>query len=181
MSALQDVLDFWFAPDHVELWYEKNDLFDAAVARHLSQHHEAARRGVYDAWRELPRGSLALVILLDQVPRNIFRGQARAFATDPQARAVVGHALDRGYHRILTEQECKLLYMPLEHSEDLLDQELCCRLMAALSQEPEFLSYAERHREIIRRFGRFPHRNAALGRPTTDAEADFLKEPMSSF
>ena len=181
MSALEEVLAFWFAPDHIAKWYVKETPFDEAVRRHLGRHHEAACRGVYDGWRELPRGCLALVVLLDQVPRNIYRDQARAFASDPQARAVTHLALARGYHHALVQRQRALLYMPLEHSETLSDQQLCCQLMAKISEEPKFLLSAEQHRDIVQRFGRFPHRNAALGRETTPEEAEFLREPNSSF
>ncbi len=181
MSDIDQVLDFWFAPGHEDKWFKKSAEFDRAVAAALAHHYEAARQGRYDGWLESPRGCLALCILLDQVPRNLFRNDARAFATDAKARAVTFAAIERNFDRGLSQTERSFLYVTLEHSEDLADQPRCCALMAELDEDPEWLSYAERHREIIERFGRFPHRNQALGRATTPEEAAFLEEPNSSF
>ena len=181
MNSPEDVLGLWFAPGNESKWFEKDEAFDRAIETALLPLHEKAAAGALDAWLEDERGCLALCILLDQVPRNVFRGQARAFATDAQARAVTHHVIERGFGRSMTQSERSFFLMPLEHSEDLADQELCCRLMAELSDHPDWLTYAERHREIIARFGRFPHRNEALGRVTTAEEATFLMEPNSSF
>ncbi len=181
MNSPEDVLGLWFAPGNEAKWFEKDEAFDRAIETALFPLHEMAAAGELDAWLEDERGSLALCILLDQVPRNVFRGQARAFATDEKARAVTHHAIDRGFGQTMSQHERCFFLMPLEHSEDLADQDLCCRLMAELSDEPDWLKSAERHRYIIARFGRFPHRNEALGRTTTAEEAAFLKEPDSSF
>lgn len=175
-----EVLDFWFAAANQPRWFVRDPAFDAEVVARLGLLHERAAAGEFDSWGEDPRGALALVLLLDQVPRNAFRGQARAFASDPHARAITVRAVDRGFDRVLAEAERVFLYLPLEHSESLADQERCCALMAALSA-PIWLDFAERHRAIIARFGRFPHRNAVLGRPSTDEEIAFLAEPGSSF
>ena len=181
MNSPEDVLGLWFAPGNEAKWFEKDEAFDQAIKGALLPLYERAAAGDLDAWLEDERGCLALCILLDQVPRNLFRGLARAFATDEKARAVTYHVIERGLGQSMTQYERCFLLMPLEHSEDLADQELCCRLMAELGDEPDWLTYAERHREIIARFGRFPHRNEALGRETTAEEAAFLKEPNSSF
>ncbi|HMB76943.1 MAG TPA: DUF924 family protein [Kiloniellaceae bacterium] len=181
MSAIESVLAFWFRPAHREKWFVKDAAFDAAVATELSAAFQAARRGDLSAWRGSPEGCLALCILLDQVPRNLFRGSAEAFAADAQARAITRHAVAEGYDRGLTQEQRLFLYMPLEHSEALADQEDCCRLMAALDEDPGWHDFALKHRDIVARFGRFPHRNAALGRPSTPEEARFLTEPGSSF
>lgn len=181
MSDIDDILAFWFRPAHRELWFVQDAAFDAAVAAELSAPHAAARRGDLAAWQESPEGCLALCILLDQAPRNLFRGRAEAFACDPAARAVTRHALRAGYDRCLTQVRRLFLYLPLEHSEDMADQAACCRLMAQLDEDPSWYDYALRHRDIVARFGRFPHRNAALGRANTPEEERFLAEPGSAF
>lgn len=175
------VLDFWFAEGREQQWFVRDEAFDRQTAETLGALHEQAVRGTLDGWAAEPRGALALTILLDQVPRNIHRGSARAFAADAKARAVCRAALAAGHDAALaSEAERTFLYLPLQHSEDLADQELSVALFGKLS-DPTARRYAERHREIIERFGRFPHRNPALGRATTEAEAAFLQEPDSSF
>ncbi|MFI5023246.1 MAG: DUF924 family protein [Alphaproteobacteria bacterium] len=187
-----DVLAFWFAaapgaPGYGrmrEVWFKKDPTFDDEVRRVLARPHEAARAGASDGWASTGRGALALVILLDQVPRNIFRGEARAYACDGKARGVAEAAIARGYDRALLPAERLFLYLPFEHSEVPADQERALELFAALEAFLEtggVMKVVRRHAEIIRRFGRFPHRNAALGRATTPEEAEFLEEPESSF
>ncbi|WP_338089144.1 DUF924 family protein [Nannocystis pusilla] len=140
-----------------------------------------AASGALDGWGAAPRGALALVILLDQFPRNMFRGTPEAFASDAKAREVANAALDAGHEHALTQEERLFLYLPLEHSEELADQERCVELMRALDETPMWLDYAVRHRDVIARFGRFPHRNAVLGRESTAEECEFLMQPGSSF
>lgn len=182
MSALQDILGFWFSEGRRDQWFAKSEVFDAEVRRALLPHLQAALAGKYESWRREPQGCLALVLLLDQVPRNVYRDTPRAFANDPAARAVTRQALAEGFDRALaTTDERMFLYLPLEHSEDLKDQQDCVRLVAQMEGAAEFLSYAERHRDIIARFGRFPHRNAILGRESTEEELEFLKQPNSAF
>ncbi|MEQ8355103.1 MAG: DUF924 family protein [Kiloniellaceae bacterium] len=181
MSAIEEVLGFWFAEGRQAQWFEGGAAFDAECRRALLPHLEAQQAGRYAAWRREPRGCLATCLLLDQLPRNIYRATPRAFAHDAAARALTRHALKEGFDRALRDVERVFLYLPLEHSEDLKDQRDCVRLIAGLKDGGEFLSYAERHLEVIRRFGRFPHRNAILGRDSTEAELAFLKEPNSSF
>jgi uncharacterized protein (DUF924 family) len=191
-SAPPDVLSFWFAaPPESEAygrarkqWFEKDVAFDAAVAECLGPLHDEAAAGKLDGWATGPRGALALVILLDQVPRNIFRGVARAFMSDEKARSIAETAIARGFDGTLLPVERMFLYLPFEHSEAIADQLRSLELSAALGAFPETqdcLQFARRHHEIIRRFGRFPHRNAALGRATTPEEAAFLAEPNSNF
>jgi uncharacterized protein (DUF924 family) len=182
----RDVLDFWFgaapyAPR--EVWFERNHDFDRACAAFAEEQARAAA-GAYDGWAASPEGALALVLLLDQFPRNLFRGSARAYASDEKARRTAKRAIAAGQDALLPPVQRLFLYLPLEHSETLADQEECCRLTAALTELPqhaELVRYAERHREIVARFGRFPHRNAVLGRETTPEEAAFLTEPDSSY
>lgn len=176
-----DVLEFWFSDAARPRWWVKDPEFDRLVATRLGSAHEAAFRGDLDAWKRTPEGALALVLVLDQVPRNIFRGQARSFAADPLARAVTREAIAAGFDARLPDDEHRVfLYLPLEHSEEIADQDECCRLMGRLSPS-RWLDYAERHRTIVARFGRFPHRNAMLGRESTAEELAFLEEPGSSF
>jgi uncharacterized protein (DUF924 family) len=188
----QAVLDFWFgAPDspdygqpHKE-WFRKDAAFDARLRERFGMLIEAGRAGELDAWSATPCGTLALVILLDQFSRNCHRGHALAFAGDEKAltlaRQLVATGADRQlptrYHRVFA-------YMPFEHSESADAQRESLRLFGELAHEPgcaEFHDYALRHANVIERFGRYPHRNEVLGRPSTDAERAFLREPGSSF
>jgi len=177
----QPILDFWFAPGRERQWFKCDDAFDGAIRRTLGADYERAARGALDTWRAWPEGCVALCILLDQVPRNLFRGEARAFATDEMARAVTHHALAAGFDGELPATQRLFLYLPLEHCESLAEQETCVRLFEDLGGDPDWAAYARAHRDIVARFGRFPHRNAALGRATTDEEAAFLAQPGSSF
>ena len=187
----QAVLAFWFGSEtdsdygaRQDRWFRADAMFDRTVCDHCAALHEHAASGRLDGWAATPRGSLALVILLDQVPRNIFRGTPRAYATDPQARARADAAIAAGFDRALPPVPRWFLYLPFEHSETLDDQRRSVALFESLPEHPEraaALRSVHRHCEIIERFGRFPHRNAILGRRTTDEEAAFLKEPNSSF
>ena len=177
----EQVLGFWFALGMKERWFVKDPAFDQEVCAALGALFERAVAGALDAWGESGRGALALVILLDQAPRNLFRDDPRAFAADAKALAVTHRALDLGLDRELSQVERVFLYLPLEHCEDLEGQALCCRLMAGLAENPGWLDFAEQHHAIIARFGRFPHRNKVLGRQSTPEELAFLEEPDSSF
>jgi uncharacterized protein (DUF924 family) len=185
-ARMTAVLEFWFGADPTRPrreWFERSDAFDRACADFAADAAQAAA-GAYDGWAATPEGALALVLLLDQLPRNLHRGSARAYAGDAKARAVARAALEAGHDRALAPAQRLFLYLPFEHSEDAADQALSCRLFAAMTEHPnhaENVRYAERHREIVERFGRFPHRNAALGRTTTPEEAAFLTEPDSAF
>ena len=173
-----EVLHFWF-DGHPEDWFAKNPPFDAQIrARFLARHEEAAV-GQLAQWAEEAASCLALVIVLDQFPRNMFRGEARAFATDPLALAAARVILERGWNKQMTQAQQLFAFLPFEHSESLADQNLACELMKDFGEEQ--LRYALRHREIIERFGRFPHRNRVLGRESTAAEIEFLKQPGSGF
>lgn len=171
MSDANDIVAFWqqAGPSH---WFSKDTAFDARFRKRFLTLHERAAAGDLDAWLCDAESTLALLLLLDQFPRNAFRGSARTYATDAKARAVAAHAIEAG-HDLRIEPELRLFcYLPFAHSEDLVDQERSVALMRTLGAEP--LEHAEGHRDIIRRFGRFPHRNALLGRTTTSAEQAFL-------
>jgi len=172
------VLRFWFGLDEHQ-WWHKDAGFDALVReRFLPLHEDLAMREGFIA--TTPREALAAVIALDQFPRNMFRGDPRTYATDAQARRIVRAALLSGFDRVLPPIQRLFLYLPLQHSEDVPDQELACALVAAVGDQ-DWLDHAEAHRRIVARFGRFPHRNAILGRPATRTEQAFLREPGSSF
>jgi uncharacterized protein (DUF924 family) len=172
IASPSDILTFWrdAGPDR---WFNKNESFDQEILSRFLATYEAAAAGTLGAWEATPEGALALVIVLDQFPRNMFRGSARAFAADPLARAVANRALARGFDRGLTLADRQFFYLPYEHSEALADQERCCDLFRATG-DADLVKWAELHADIIRRFGRFPHRNAALGRATTTEEQAFL-------
>lgn len=170
----QDVLHFWRAAGP-EQWFKKSARFDEAVRLKFEPVHHAAARGEYDAWAETAAGALALLILLDQFPRNLYRGSAHAYATDPKARAIARAAVARDFHREVEPILAQFFILPFEHSEDLADQDEGLRLAAELG-DADTAKWCAIHRDIIARFGRFPHRNASLGRETTPAEQAFLDE-----
>jgi uncharacterized protein (DUF924 family) len=172
------VLAFWFEETAPIWWFRKDDRFDAAVAARLAPAFGEAAAGRLDGWQGWPEGCLALCLLLDQVPRNLFRGDARAFATDAKALRIARHAVANGFDLAVRSEERRLFfYLPYEHSEDLVDQRQCLDLVRGrVRSVPQVLPFAQAHLDIIERFGRFPHRNAALGRETTAAEAAFLEE-----
>lgn len=177
MTAIKtaaDVLAFWkeAGPDK---WYKKDETFDRAIRDNFIGTYEAAAAGGLSAWQNAPDSALALVIVLDQFPRNMFRGSARAFAADALAREVADAAISHGFDRQVDRDLRAFFYLPFMHSEKLADQDYCVELCRALGDENN-LKYAGIHADIIRRFGRFPHRNAVLGRDTTSEERAFLDE-----
>lgn len=186
----RDVLDFWFCERVQKLCFERDDAFDAEIRTRFGEAVAEAQKGGFECWRGTPEGALALLILLDQMPRNIYRGSPQAFASDARGLAVATQMVDAGFDRGLTFTQKRFTYLPFEHSEDRAVQKRALALFGALAVEcaPENnveaavqLLYAARHAEIIFRFGRYPHRNACLGRKSTPEEEAFLKEPNSSF
>jgi uncharacterized protein (DUF924 family) len=182
-----DVLAFWFGESadygkRHKRWFEKNAAFDAEVtARFRDLHAELQATG---EWRDPARHCLARILVLDQFPRQIYRGRPEAFASDAGALAAARHAVERDYDRDLLPVERLFIYLPFEHSERLEDQERACALcepLRAFAETDDAHRYALAHRDVIRRFGRFPHRNAILGRESTPEELEFLKQPGSSF
>jgi uncharacterized protein (DUF924 family) len=172
-AALAEIVSFWRAagPDK---WFEADEDFDRTIRSRFLAIHEAAARGELAAFEESAEGALALLILLDQFSRNMFRNSVRAFATDHLARATADHALARGFDQETEATMRPLFYLPFMHSELPADQDRCLRLYEAFG-EPEQLKFAVTHRDIIVKFGRFPHRNRVLGRETTPAEREFLE------
>ncbi len=175
-----EVLAFWLEEVRPEQWFKKDPDLDESVRARFAALHERLAAGVPPRWLETPEGCLADVIVLDQFPRNMFRDAAKAYATDAAALATAEHAIARGFDRKLTEAGARFLYTPFEHSEDAAMQARSVALFATVS-DAETMKYIERHKEIIGCFGRFPHRNAVLGRPSTAEELAFLEEPDSSF
>ena len=171
-----EVLDFWFKRDR-KAWFEKNPAFDEEIRARFLPICDAAQDGRLDYWKNEPKSCVALVILLDQFPRNMFRGSARAFASDPLALDAARAIVDQGWDKALSPDERMFAYLPFEHSEALVDQERSLKLF----EGNENYEWARRHWKIVRRFGRFPHRNAALGRTSTAEEIEFLKQPGSGF
>lgn len=195
-ARISAILAYWFGdPPHAlqrasSLWFTKLEATDAFIREHFLGDLERAIAGELEGWTKTPRGTLALVVLLDQFSRNLFRGQPLPFELGPRALTLALGLIDSGAHRSLTLAERSVLYLPLEHAEDLALQERAVELFAGLVPEAppedralyeEFVDYARQHRDIIARFGRFPHRNATLGRSSTPEELTFLTQPGSSF
>ena len=171
-----DVVGFWRHAG-ADKWFAKNAAFDEAIRLKFEPVHHAAARGEHDDWRETAEGALALLILLDQFPRNLYRGSGHAFATDPLARAVARHAIAAGHDQTMEPELRPFFYLPFEHSEDPADQARSMQLFEAhdaATGDLSSLKWAAEHRDIIARFGRFPHRNQALGRESTAEEQAFL-------
>jgi uncharacterized protein (DUF924 family) len=180
--SIRDVLDFWFLPlsdpEHGrvrKIWWEAPQAFDAEIRERFSATFEQAIAGALDHWLQSPDGALALIVLCDQFARNMHRRSARAFAGDAKALEAARVALARGYPATFNPTLRAFFYMPFQHSEALADQELECALFATFN-DAEMMKFAIDHRDIIRRFGRFPHRNEALGRTSSDDELEYLKE-----
>lgn len=189
MDEQQALLEFWFGPPDAAaearaVWFAPDPAFDETLRHRFGALQARAGRGELDHWADTVPGALALVLLLDQLPRNLNRGLAAAFACDAKARAVARHAVSRGLDQALPPVQRQFLYLPFEHSESLAEQEEAVRLFAALPEgsfRDNCVDFARRHHAIVARFGRFPHRNRALARPSTADEEEFLKEPGSSF
>lgn len=172
IASPESVLAFWREAGPKK-WFTKDAAFDDDIRARFLDTYQAAAAGKLSGWERTAEGALALAIVLDQFPRNMFRGDARTYAADAQARAVAERALARGFDRHVPSPEWQFFYLPFEHSESLADQERCCALFAAAG-DADLWKWAKLHADIIRRFGRFPHRNAVLGRATTPEEQTFL-------
>jgi uncharacterized protein (DUF924 family) len=181
----REVLEVWFSDAARARWFKPDPAFDAELRARFGDAVEAAARGELADWQAAPESCLALVILLDQFTRNIHRGTAAAFAHDARALAIAEHALANGFDAAVSPGQRAFFYLPFEHAEDLAHQRravaLFERLASELPADDEGLEYARKHLVIIERFGRFPHRNAMLGRGSTPEEVAFLREPDSSF
>lgn len=199
MESPETICEFWFGPsqDDLEvaqqqskLWWSKNPDVDTAIKARFSSYLAKTARGELEVWQQTPLGTLALILLTDQFSRNMYRDTAEAFAYDAIARMLCKQSLKDGIDQSLRPIQRVFFYMPLEHSESLADQEHCIQLFQRLAAECEpplkdtferYIDFAVRHRDIIDRFGRFPHRNAILHRNSTQTEIEFLQTPGSSF
>ena len=181
VTDYQDVIDFWFSERVRKNWWSKDEVFDEEIRRRFAGIHRLASEGGLTAWRQTPEGRLAEIIVLDQFPRNMFRNQADAFATDELARQCTRNAVAVGADKALTPQQRAFLYMPLMHSESRADHEEAVRLYSSHPELSSNLDFELKHKAIIDRFGRYPHRNAVLGRTSTPEEMKFLQQPGSSF
>jgi uncharacterized protein (DUF924 family) len=181
-QAWDDVLDFWFRELKPAQWFEASDALDQRIRDRFGDLLDSARRGALDAWSQDPHGRLALIIVLDQFSRNIYRDSPEAFASDSKAQALVLAGLDAGHDRGLTFAERQFFYMPLMHAEDVGMQDLCVKKFEELVAFAEnALGFARSHRKAVARFGRFPHRNAVLERESTAEETAFLQSGKSVF
>lgn len=181
-DSRQEVIRFWFEETAPSLWFQKNEEFDAMVRDRFLVTYEMARDGLCQAWSVDAEGSLALCIVLDQFPRNMFRGKPQAFATDEKALLAAKYAISKGFDQILPPPQRRFLYLPFEHSETLSDQRRSVELFGLMrDDDPVAYEYALRHLQVIEQFGRFPHRNEILGRATTPEEREYLEQPGSGF
>lgn len=175
------VLDFWFAELGSQAWFTKDEALDADIrSRFLPIYDHLSNTATIDALTITPEAALAALITLDQLPRNMFRGSARMFESDPKALRLAHEAQAKGLDRQVDSSRRLFFYLPFEHSEALADQDLSVALFENLG-DPHYLRFAIAHRDIVSRFGRFPHRNALLGRPPTPEELTFLAQPGSGF
>lgn len=186
-NSIEEVLAFWFGNtpgERRKAWFVKDAAFDEEIRSRFLPLYESAAAGSLARWTESAHGALALIVATDQFARNMFRGSARAFATDPVALATAKRAVESGWDKDMLPVERMFVYLPFEHSESLAEQDRSVELFAPLngfSETSDAVEYSERHRAIVKRFGRFPHRNAALGRPGTPEEIEVLKQPGSGF
>jgi len=178
------ILDFWFAQSGYEQWFAKDEKFDVIITNRFMETYKHAKNGELDHWMATAKGTLALIIALDQFPRNMFRGSPQSFETDKTARELARYALSKAFdvdHQI-TQAMRGFYYLPLEHSENLQDQKDCVKFAKLrMNDDQNFIDYAEKHLKIIERFGRFPHRNIILGRTNTAEENEYLALPDHGF
>ena len=179
-GVVDEIVAFWFETLKPEDWYRKNAAVDAAITARFAATYDMLKKGVPPEWLAEPMGMLAAIIVLDQFPRNMFRDDARAFATDRAALALAKRAIGEGADMRLPPEQRAFIYLPFQHAETVEDQARSIELFTALGV-PLNLDFALRHQAIIARFGRFPHRNSVLGRTSTAEELAFLQEPGSSF
>lgn len=178
-NSKYDILDFWFNQTSPAQWFQVSEEFDALVRDRYGVLHHNAASGLVDDWQTDSDGALALCIVLDQFPRNMFRGRAEAFSTDKKALLVAKQAIHKGFDIILTPLKRRFLYLPFEHSENLSDQKRSVQLFETMkSDDPVGYEHALKHYQVIERFGRFPGRNKALGRESSPEEIEYLQNPL---
>jgi uncharacterized protein (DUF924 family) len=181
-DSRHEILHFWFEETEPAQWFQKNETFDAQLRDRFLQTYTMARDGLCDDWKQNAEGCLALILLLDQFPRNMFRDAPEAFATDGKALVAAKFTIARGYDQVLPFARRRFVYLPFEHSENLSDQKRSVQLFETMADEdPLSLEYARRHMRVIEQFGRFPHRNKILGRDSTPEEEAYLATPGAGF
>ena len=183
MATAEDILNFWFKESTPKEWFTKSEEFDTQIKTRLGVDYDIAATGGYSDWQQSASGCIALCILLDQFPRNMFRDDPKSFATDPLAREIARHALAQKFDAEddLTDDHRCFLYLPFEHSEAIEDQRLSLKLFQERTEDERYIEYAKRHLVVIERFGRFPHRNKVMGRVSTAEEIEFLKQNATGF
>ena len=183
MKDLQkEILDFWFIETQPQQWFQVSEDFDQTILERFEEPYNMAASGQFDDWQNSADGALALCILLDQMPRNMFRGTPKAFATDKKALVVSKYAISKGLDQVLSPQKKRFLYLPFEHSENINDQHRSVELYEKTKEDdPLGYDYAVRHFKVIEQFGRFPHRNQILGRDNTPEEEEYLAQPGAGF
>lgn len=181
-NTRKEIIHFWFEESQPQQWFQKNDSYDREIKERFSVAYDMAREGLCDHWTVEAEGSLAFCILLDQFPRNMFRGSPKAFETDAMALDVAKAAIEKGFDKVLPVIKRRFLYLPFEHSESIEDQKRCVALFEQIKEEdPLAYDYAVRHLEVIEKYGRFPHRNKILGRQNTPEEEEYLADPDAGF
>jgi uncharacterized protein (DUF924 family) len=176
------ILDFWFEEIQPQQWFQVNPDFDLALKERFLDTYEKGRDGILDDWKRDADGCLALCLVLDQFPRNMFRGAPEAFATDAKALVAAKYAVAKGFDQVLPAEKRRFIYLPYEHSENLQDQRKCTELFEKMKKEdPLAHDYALRHLKVIELYGRFPHRNKILGRDSTPQEEEYLAQPGAGF
>lgn len=181
-DVTQDILDFWFEQTQPAQWFQVNPAFDEEIKIRFEDAYDKGSRGIFDDWKTDSDGCLALVLLLDQFPRNMYRGTAKAFATDGKALVIAKFALSKGFDQVLTPIKRRFLYLPFEHSENLNDQRKCVELFEKMiKDDPLGYDYALRHLKVIEKYGRFPHRNRILSRMNTPEEEEYLAQAGAGF
>lgn len=178
----KDIIDFWFEDSSPQQWFQKNPDYDALIKSRFLETYEIARQGAVDSWKNDADGVLALCLVLDQFPRNMFRDTPQAFATDSQALLVAKYAISKGLDQVVSPRKRRFVYLPFEHSENLSDQRKSLELFQTLkADDPLSYEYAQRHLDVIEKYGRFPHRNVILGRDNTPEEDHYLAQIGSGF
>ncbi len=181
-SAKDDILNFWFVQTQPAQWFQVNEEFDSLIKERFEESYQLAADGIYDDWKNAADGALALVLLLDQFPRNMFRGTPKAFATDGKALVISKYAISKGLDQVLSPTKRRFLYLPFEHSEHLNDQRRSVELFETMKEDdPLGHEYALKHFKVIEKYARFPHRNKILGRENTPEEEDYLSQPGAGF
>ncbi len=178
----QEIIHFWFEETEPQQWFQKNDDFDNEIRDRFFVTYEMARDGLCDSWNKDAEGCLALCILLDQFPRNMFRNDPKSFETDQKALLIAKYAVSKGFDQVLSPAKRRFIYLPYEHSEEIEDQKKSVAFFEKMKKDdPLGHEYALRHLDVIEKFGRFPHRNKVLGRENTPAEEEYLAQPGAGF